>query len=69
MAIFKHPDGSYHRYRPAAQPEFADTQSDAEKEKEKPDWKSVDGARPGIEVDKKTGRYRNTAPTPPPATS
>jgi len=58
MAIFRHSDGSYRRYPPAAVPPATKIADD---EYENPaHWRPAPGARPGIEIhrDGKTMRNR-----------
>lgn len=61
MAIFRHPDGSYHRFpfTPRSGGVAVDINLDADK-----NWRQIDGARPGIEIHRDGKRMRNTAPTP-----
>lgn len=62
MAIFKHPDGTYHRHPP--QP-AAPAQPPAEDEyTNDAHWRPVDKARPGIQIHRDGKTMRNVAPTP-----
>lgn len=58
MAIFKHPDGTYHRYPYVKPSEPSKPQGDQPGE-----WKQVQGARRGIEIHRDGKTMRNTAPT------
>lgn len=63
MAIYRHPDGTYHRFPPrAAEPPPLATDPD----KDAAGWTQVAGAPPGVEIYRDGKRMRNTAPTPPP---
>lgn len=61
MAIFRHPDGTHHRY-PYQAP--AEPTAAPEEDKES-DWSQKPGARPGVQIHRDGKRMRNAAPTPP----
>lgn len=62
MAIFKHPDGSFRRYPPAAAP--TSTKPADDEYTNLAHWKPASGARRGVEIHRDGKTMRNTAPTP-----
>lgn len=61
--IFRHPDGSFRRYAPAAGPV---TQKKADGEYENgAHWRQVDGAPRGVQIHRDGKTMRNIAPVKP----
>ena len=63
MAIYRHPDGSYHRHPP--RPDAPASQPAGDEYTNEANWRQMDKSRPGIQIHRDGKTMRNTAPTPP----